>query len=146
MDPSGSNQIVEIILPNILGYERIAMACSASFGQMNGLAPDRIEDLKTIVAEASTNAMQHGNEGRTEAHVAIRFEVMPDAIQVTVFDEGNGFDKEVKDPDIDRIMEQQDKPVGFGVFLIRNLSDQVEFRKNPQGGHNTEMRIDLSSG
>ena len=62
MQQMNSNRSVKIVLPNILGYERIAMACSASFAQMNGLAADRIEDLKTIVAEAATNAMQHGNK------------------------------------------------------------------------------------
>ena len=78
MQPSASNTAVKIVLPNILGYERIAMACSASFAQMNGLPPDRIEDLKTIVAEAATNAMQHGNGGRAEAHVSIWFESTPE--------------------------------------------------------------------
>ena len=145
MANTNNNQAVEIVLPNILGYERIAMACSASYAQMNGLPPDRIEDLKTVVAEASTNAMQHGNGGRNEAHVAIRFEVIPGAIKVTVIDEGNGFDKKVEDPDIDRIIKQMEKPIGFGVFLIRNLADYVEFSRKPEGGHTTEMRIRLPS-
>lgn len=141
MQQSCTNSAVEIVLPAVLGYERIAMACSASFAQMNGLAPDRIEDLKTIVAEAATNAMQHGNGGRAEAHVTIRFEMLPDALQVTVRDEGNGFENVVKDPDIEQIINEKEAPIGFGVFLIRNLADHVEFHQMPRGGHCVEMRI-----
>jgi len=138
-----SNQAVTIVLPNILGYERIAMVCSASFAQMHGLAPDRIEDLKTIVAEAATNAMQHGNGGRAEAHVTIRFEVAPEAINVLVNDEGKGFENKGQDPDIERIINNNEAPVGFGLFLIRNLADHVAYRQLPEGGHRVEMRIAL---
>ena len=141
MQPSASNSAVKLILPNILGYERIAMACSASFAKLNGLPPDRIEDLKTIVAEAATNAMQHGNGGRAEARVSLLFESTPEAIRVTVKDEGNGFQNTVPDPDIERIMSKKEPPVGFGLFLIRNLADYVAYRQLPGGGHRIEMRI-----
>lgn len=134
---------IELVLPNIIGYERIAMACSASFGRISGIAPDRIEDLKTIVAEAATNAMQHGNQSRPDAHVLVRLELLPDALEVTVTDEGHGFDSNIKDPDIDRIINNVDKPIGFGLFLIRNLADGVVYSQIPEGGHRVEMRIAL---
>jgi len=143
MHQLNSHRTVTIVLPNILGYERIAMACSASFAQMNGLAPDRIEDLKTIVAEAATNAMQHGNGGRAEAQVTIRFELVPEAINVTVNDEGNGFENSGQDPDIERIINDNKAPVGFGLFLIRKLADHVAYRQLPEGGHRVEMRIGM---
>ena len=136
-----ANQAVEIVLPNVLGFERIAMACSAAFAQLQGLPPDRIEDLKTVVAEAATNAMLHGNGGRAKAHVAIRLERMPDAITVTVTDEGRGFENTIRDPDIERIMNDQEEPVGFGLFLIRNLADEVTYTVSQGGGHRVAMRI-----
>lgn len=145
MQQTVGNQSVEIVLPNILGYERVAMACSASYAQMEGLAPDRIEDLKTIVAEAATNAIQHGNGSRVEAHVVIRLALIPGAIQVTVRDEGIGFDDTIKDPDIDRIIDELDPPIGFGVFLIRKLSDDVAYTRIPGGGHQVNMRIALTT-
>jgi serine/threonine-protein kinase RsbW len=143
MQQSNTNRSVEIVLPNTLGYERIAMACSAAFAQLQGLSPSRIEDLKTIVAEASTNAMQHGNGGRAEAHVTIRFERMPDAIKVIVTDEGRGFDNTIRDPDIERIINDLEAPIGFGLFLIRNLADEVAYSLPPEGGHRVEMQITL---
>ena len=141
MQQANSNRYAQIILPSILGYERIAMACSASFAQIQGLAADRIEDLKTVVAEAATNAMQHGNGGRAEAQVTIRLALSDDAIEVSVSDEGSGFENNIKDPDIDRIIIDSESPVGFGLFLIRNLADQVAYRQMPEGGHRVEMRI-----
>ena len=35
---------IEISIPNKLGHERIAMACSASFAKIVGFRPERIED------------------------------------------------------------------------------------------------------
>ena len=58
---------VEVNLPNVNGYERIAMECSASFARIGGLVKERIEDLKTAVSEACLNAMEHGNKGRPES-------------------------------------------------------------------------------
>ena len=63
---------IEVILPNRMGYERIAMASSASFAKMYGFSPARIEDLKTVVAEATVNAMQHGNRAAYECAVKHR--------------------------------------------------------------------------
>ncbi|MDJ0722206.1 MAG: ATP-binding protein [Desulfobacterales bacterium] len=144
MQPEPVNNRVKIVLPNTLGYERVAMASLASFAKMHGLSADRIEDLKTIVAEAAINAMQHGNCGRPDARVTIVFKVADNTINVKVTDDGNGFNKEVKDPDIDRIIAMLDKPVGFGVFLIRNLADRVEFKTLPEGGHVVEMLISIN--
>jgi serine/threonine-protein kinase RsbW len=143
MHPEPASNRVEIDLPNTIGYERVAMACSASFAKMHGLAAERIEDLKTIVAEAAINAMQHGNCGRTDARVTVMLNVTANALNVKVADEGNGFKKEIKDPDIDRIIAMLDKPVGFGVFLIRNLADRVAFTSLPDGGHVVEMLINI---
>ncbi len=53
---------IEVSLPNMLGYERIAMQCAASFAKIVGFVPERVEDLKTAVSEACLNAMEHGNK------------------------------------------------------------------------------------
>lgn len=140
-----SNSKVEIVLPNALGYERIAMACSASFAKIHGLPAERIEDLKTIVAEAATNAMQHGNGGRPEAKVTVQLKVTAETLQVTVTDEGGGFKGTFKDPDIERFITKMEKPVGFGLFLIRNLADGVDFKPMRDGGHVVEMLISMKS-
>ena len=138
-----SNCKVKVVLPNTLGYERVAMACSASFAQLYGLSPERIEDLKTIVAEAATNAMQHGNGGREEALVTVKLKVTAGLLKIVVKDEGDGFSGVHKDPDIDRIIAEKDDPVGFGLFLMRQLSDRIDFKRLHGVGHMVEMLVSL---
>ena len=127
--------MVKIILPNILGYERIAMASSASLAKMFGFSSERIEDLKTVVAEAAINAMQHGNKGRMDSEVAVTIHFKDNAIHVAVTDQGDGIAEVLPKPDINRIMNKLDPPVGFGVFLIQELADGVEFNIDTDNGH-----------
>jgi anti-sigma regulatory factor (Ser/Thr protein kinase) len=143
MPPTLNKQNIKITLPNQVGYERIAMACAASFAKMVGLSPERIEDLKTIVAEASINAMQHGNKERPDARVIVLMNFTDDTIYVAVQDEGEGFEEFLPDPDIERIVNELDPPVGFGTFLIRELADQVEFEKTADGANVIKMAVKL---
>ena len=143
MPPTFNKQNIKITLPNQVGYERIAMACAASFAKMVGLSPERIEDLKTIVAEAAINAMQHGNKERPDARVIVIMNFTDDTIFVSVQDEGEGFEKFLPDPDIERIVNELDPPVGFGTFLIRELADQVEFEKTADGANVIKMAVKL---
>ena len=135
---------IEVSLVNQLGYERIAMACSASFAQMMGLPPERIEDLKTMVSEAAINAMEHGNKGRPDARVTVSMNCRDDTLNVTVMDEGNGIKEFPPKPDIEKIIEDLESPAGFGLFLIEQLADQVEFNKEANGGHVVKMAIKMN--
>ena len=143
MPPKLNKQNIEISLPSQLGYERVAMASVESYAKMLGLAPERIEELNTIVAEAAINAMQHGNKERPDARVKVSMTVKDNTIEVTVMDEGEGFSAFLPDPDIDRIVNEQDPPVGFGTFLIRQLADQVKIDKTADGANFVRMTIKL---
>lgn len=138
-----NNQSIEISLPNQIGYERIAMACSESFAKMLGLSLERIEDLKTIVAEAAINAMQHGNKARPDTRVTVSMTFKDDTIHIAVMDEGDGVKELTPTPNIERIVNELDPPVGFGTFLIRELADQVEFDKTADGVSVVKMAIKL---
>lgn len=143
MPPPLNKQNIEISLPSQVGYERVAMASAESYAKMLGLAPERIEDLKTIVAEAAINAMQHGNKERPDARVTVSMTFKDNTIQVTVMDQGEGFKGFLPDPNIERIVNEQDPPVGFGTFLIRQLADQVEIDKTADGANFVRMTIKL---
>ena len=136
---------VKVTLPNELGYERIAMECSASFAKMFGLQKERIEDLKTAVSEACLNAMEHGNKGRPEARVVITMNYEDDAINVAVKDEGNGLKELPQAPDIDGKINKLESPRGLGIFLIKQLVDKVDFHKRPDKGHVVSMIIRLGN-
>ena len=141
-----NQQKVKIILPNIIGHERVAMASSASFAKMYGFSSARIEDLKTIVAEAAINAMQHGNKGRENSEVVVTLCFKDTAIHVTVADQGDGIAEVLPKPDIERIINNQDPPVGFGVFLIQELADEVEFNLDTESGHSLNIVVKKDPG
>ncbi len=140
---TNNNRAVEITLVNQLGYERIAMACSASFAQLFGFPKNRIEDLKTIVSEASINAMQHGNKGRNDAKVKVALSCVEDTINVQVSDEGSGIEEFPPNPDIENIIEGREPLIGFGLFLIKQLTDRVEFNKMTGKGNMVNMSINM---
>lgn len=140
-----NKKTVGVVLANELGYERIAMDCSACFAQMMGFTAERIEDLKTVVSEAAVNAMQHGNKGRPDARVAVFMNFSDGAINVSVTDEGDGIRDFSPKPDIDRFVNNLEPPVGFGLFLIKQLADRVEFNKMIDGGHEVKMTIAMKT-
>ena len=145
MPPARDDRAVEIIIDSKMGYERIARACVATFGKLLGFSDERIEDLKTLVAEAAINAMQHGNKDRPDAKVAISMNFKEDALHISVTDAGGGFKESPSDPDIDRIIDKLDPPTGFGTFFIRQLADEVEFNEMTEGGHRVNMVMRLQT-
>ena len=139
------DRTVEVNLPNVNGYERIAMECSASFAKIGGLVKERIEDLKTAVSEACLNAMEHGNRGRPESRVVITMNMGKNDFKVSVMDEGDGITKIPQSIDINRKIENLEPPNGLGLFLIQQLVDQVEFNKLKNGGHVVKMVLKLEN-
>lgn len=138
------DQTVELNLPSKIGYERIAIGGLAEFAKSVGFSSSRIEDLKTSVAEACINAMQHGNKGKPDARVLVAFSFQENALRISVFDEGEGLKAQPKDPDIERIIESLDPPVGFGVFLMKRLMDEVEFNRTSNHRHEVRMTMKLT--
>ena len=135
---------VEVSLPNKLGYERIAMHSAASFAKIVGFLPERIEDLKTAVSEACLNAMEHGNKCHPDKRVVITMNYEEGVFSVTVVDEGEGIEVLPEDPDIEEKIENLETPRGLGIFLIKNLVDQVEFNKMTNEGHMVRMEIKMT--
>lgn len=139
------NRTVEVSLPSRLGYERIAMDCSASFAKMAGFAPQRIEDLKTAVAEACLNAIEHGNKSHPDTRVLVTMDFKDDRFSVLVKDGGNGIRQLPKDKTVMRRIENLEPPKGLGIYLIKQLVDEVEFNNMTKDGHTVKMVIKLKN-
>ena len=131
---------VELHIPSVMGYEKIAMECAASMAKKMGFTEDRIEDLKTAVAEACLNAIEHGNKMDTNTKVGITLTVEESKLQVSVKDQGKGIDQ-ILTPCIENKVEGKDKPRGWGIFLIKSLMNEVSFEPSPEGGNITKMVI-----
>jgi serine/threonine-protein kinase RsbW len=137
-----ANDKIELHVPSIMGFEKVAMECAASVAKKMGFTEDRIEDLKTAVAEACLNAMEHGNKLDTSTKVGITLTVEGSKLQVAVKDEGKGVGP-ISPPSIRSKMEGKDKTRGWGIFLIKSLMNEVKFEPSPEGGNVVKMIIYL---
>ena len=133
---------IELHIPSVMGYEKIAMETAASMAKRMGFSQDRIEDLKTAVAEACLNAIEHGNKMDTSTKVGITLTAEESKLQVTVKDEGKGVGQ-ISSPSIESKIEGKDKTRGWGIFLIKSLMNEVKFESSPEGGNVVKMIIYL---
>ncbi len=118
---------VEVRLPTRMGYEKVAMSTAASVAKLMGFPDDRIEDLKTAIAEACINAIEHGNRLNEKLSVGVVLRAEPDSLEVKVIDDGIGIGKKPAKTDIDRKMHGEEDPRGMGMFLIQALVDEAEW-------------------
>lgn len=124
---------VEVRLPSRMGYEKVAMSTAAAVAKLVGFRPERIEDLKTAVAEACINAIEHGNRLNEKLSVGVVLSVDADSLEVKVIDDGKGMATQPKKPDIDRKMHGEEGPRGMGMFLIQALVDEAEWVVGSEG-------------
>jgi serine/threonine-protein kinase RsbW len=124
---------VEVRLPSRLGYEKVAMSTAASVAKLMGFREDRIEDLKTAVAEACINAIEHGNRLNEGLSVGVVLSAGEDALEVKVIDDGKGLKSLPPKPDIERKMHGEEDPRGMGMFLIQALVDEAEWVAGSNG-------------
>jgi len=135
--------LAELSVPSEPGNERRAMEEVA--GAVEGLGlPDRtLERLKTAVAEATMNAMEHGNHYRSEAPVVIEVSASETDLSVKLTDEGSGppaFDSET--PDLEAKLEGMQTPRGWGLFLIKSMVDEMSVTGD-EHHHTVELIVHL---
>ena len=84
-------------------------------------------NLRVGLTEALTNAMLYGNGQDPSKSVRIELVLGERSITARIMDEGSGFDPaKLPDPTISRNLQ---KPSGSGIFLMRQLLDEVHFNK-----------------
>lgn len=124
---------VEVRLPSRLGFEKVAMGTAASVAALMGFPGERIEDLKTAVAEACINAIEHGNHLNEQLSVGVILSATTHELEVKVIDNGSGIAKQPAKPDIDRKIHGEEDPRGMGMFLIQALVDEAEWVRDSKG-------------
>ena len=102
------------------------MSTAAAVAKLMGFKAERVEDLKTAVAEACINAIEHGNRLNEGLSVGVILSTVDDALEVKVIDDGKGLTKLPSKPDIDRKIHGEEDPRGMGMFLIQALVDEAE--------------------
>lgn len=89
------------------------------------LSPDYFGNMLVALTEAVNNAIVHGNCQDENKMVDLTFKHFGDEFTFIVKDEGVGFDfNNVPDP---TSPENIEKPDGRGIFLMKNLANEVNF-------------------
>jgi len=131
---------VEIFLPSTLGYEKVARNAAEAVAEEMGFSPDRIEDLKTAIAEACMNAIEHGNQEDQTTSVTVLLTAAQQQLEIKVADEG-------LTPMPDKLPppgRPGEDNRGWGMFFITQLVDEVEITRLPRGGNQVRMVIYLT--
>ncbi|HEU4333239.1 MAG TPA: ATP-binding protein [Candidatus Eisenbacteria bacterium] len=105
---------------------------------------DTVRDALLIaVIEAGTNAIQHGNAFAADKSVEFDFQVNAGEIVIEVDDYGTGFDAaRVANPtDASSLLN----PHGRGLYLMRELMDEVTFDVRPDNGTRVRLRKSFAS-
>jgi len=98
------------------------------------LDDDIYGNIMIAITEAVNNAIKHGNRSDSSKNVSLSLSLDDSRIKFRVEDEGQGFDYEnLPDP---TAPENIEKPGGRGIFLMKHLSDEVEFK---EGGRIVEL-------
>lgn len=121
--------LADFSLSSETGNERVALARVADAVEERHLPPARLEALKTAVAEATMNAIEHGNGNRAELPVLVRVTGRRTAVTVAITDQGGVAAAAAAEspavPDLEAKLNGLQSPRGWGLFLIRNMVDEM---------------------
>ena len=131
----------EFSLPSEPGNEREAMRRAGEVAATFGIRGERLEGLKTAIAEATMNAIEHGNRNDPVLPVTIRIVASGNDLTVQISDEGGERPIPISEaPDIDAKLRGEQKPRGWGLFLIQNMVDAMRVTTH-DGRHTVELVV-----
>ncbi len=117
---------IKIVIPSITENIRIIESFIDNAKERFNLDDDIYGNIMIAVTESVNNAIMHGNKNDKSKNVTLSLSLNQNIINFTIIDEGNGFDfQNLPDP---TSPENIDKPSGRGIFLMKHLSDEVNFK------------------
>lgn len=131
---------VEIFIPSILGFEKVARSAAEALAKQMGFPEEKIEDVKTAVAEAVMNAIEHGNLEDKATSVTVMFSASDEHLEIRVQDRGRQIVPNPLPPP-----GREDSARGWGLFFMQNLMDEFEVSRSPEGNE-IRMTIFLNGG
>lgn len=129
--------------PSQPGGERQASIQVLESLQGIDLTEARRKRLETAVAEATLNAMEHGNHYQEDLPVEIRVFTLQDRLIVRIKDQGVGDSiPDSTQPDLDAKLAGEQSPRGWGLYLIKNMVDELHTTQD-ETHHIVDLIINL---
>jgi serine phosphatase RsbU (regulator of sigma subunit)/anti-sigma regulatory factor (Ser/Thr protein kinase) len=142
---AGEGVLDQFSLPSEPGNEREAMRRVAAAVEPLAIPAARLDKLKTAVAEATMNAIEHGNHNQPDLPVDIQVVTSASDLIVRITDRGSVPVPDPIAPDLEAKLAGQQSPRGWGLFLIENMVD--EMRVSGDAHHHTlELVMHLTGG
>jgi serine/threonine-protein kinase RsbW len=139
--------LAEFSVPSEPGNERLVMETVAEAVGGLDIRGENLERLKTAVAEATMNAMEHGNKYKPEVPVKIQVLSSEADLSVRITDQGGSPvpDPDKEAPDLEAKLEGLQTPRGWGLFLIKNMVDEMHVTSD-ESHHAIEVVMHLEGG
>jgi len=135
--------LAQFELPSEQGNEREAIARVEQAVAELALPAARLERLKTAVAEATMNAIEHGNENVAERPVSVRVLHSPGRLRVQIADRSQAGELPPAEvPDLEAKLAGLQRPRGWGLFLIESMVDETRVESGADG-HMLELVLHL---
>jgi serine/threonine-protein kinase RsbW len=117
---------ISIQVPSLMENIRMIESFIDNAKERFHLDDDIYGNIMIAVTEAVNNAIKHGNASDKSKNVHLSLSLDDSMIKFVIKDEGQGFNyQNLPDP---TAPENIEKPGGRGIFLMRHLSDEVDFK------------------
>jgi len=104
-----------------------------------GLSEAEVYAVQLAVDEASTNIIEHGYGRECSNRIDVTCEILEDGLKVVIYDDAEPFNPEsVPEPEINLSLEEI-KPRGLGIFLMRQMMDEVHYESSADKGNTLTM-------
>jgi serine phosphatase RsbU (regulator of sigma subunit)/anti-sigma regulatory factor (Ser/Thr protein kinase) len=134
LDESAGRVLLDLTLPGASGNERLAMDRVAEAVASLGIPAARLERLKTAVSEAAMNAIEYGSENDPTIPIGIEAVIRGDDLVIRITDRGLGGPLgDAEEPDLEKKLAGEQKPRGWGLFLIKHMVDAMEITAHGTG-------------
>lgn len=140
-------EVDRFAVPSEPGNERLVISRVATAVADRGLTSDQVERLKTAVAEATMNAIEHGNGNQPEIPVEIEVRRIEGHVIVEISDRGGAraARAEAEEPDLALKLDGLQTPRGWGLFLIRNMVDAMDVTSDGER-HTVRLSVRIGGG
>ncbi|HLU88932.1 MAG TPA: ATP-binding protein [Cyclobacteriaceae bacterium] len=119
---------IKISIPSLIENITIIESFIDNAKEKFNINDDIYGNIMVSVTECVSNAILHGNRQNSKKQVSIELRFLDDQLKFIIEDQGDGFDyQSLKDP---TSPEHLEKAGGRGVFIMRHLSDEVQFEEN----------------
>lgn len=127
------NGLVEIEIPSRVDMVAVVrMIVSAATSAVDAIEGDRLDDLRWVTSEATTNAIEANLARNAQGRVHVRCEVAAGLVRLSVSDQGPGLGPPIPVPEITD-PERLQIEGAFGIPLMQHLSSALSFHSDMEG-------------